>query len=155
MIKTMYTSRRRRRKISMRLLFMLTPYWQSYVRKFAFLYHNRVCLALTVLIQICFLSYILYWCHYALSVHDPFTQTISTCHPLPNLNVATRITFFKVTPPNCTTKLATNLPPAKHQAHNLVKTSTTNHQQESKPICFLSNHMETPEAIQQYSSHPL
>lgn len=97
--------------------FKLTPYRQSYGRKFDFLHHNIVCLTLIVLTQICFLSYIPHWCHYALFVHDLSIQTISTCSPLPNLNVSTRKTFSKVAPPNCTTKFATNLPHAKHQPY--------------------------------------
>ena len=84
------------------------------------------------------------------------TQTISTCPPISNPIVATSKTFFEVAPPNYTTKHATNLLATKRQPHNLNKVSMiTNHQQEFKPIFFLSNHIETPEAIQQYSSHPL
>lgn len=126
----------------------LTPYGQRYGCKFDFLHHNIVCFTLIVLTQICFLSYIPHWCHYAPFVRDPSIQTISTYPPLPNLNVSTRNIFSKVAPPNCTIKFATNLPHAKHQPYNLIKSSTNQPSTTTKLICFLSNHEEAPKPIQ-------
>lgn len=50
-------------------MFTLDP--QHYGRNFALLHHSRVCLTFTILIQICFLSYVTHRCHFAISIHDP------------------------------------------------------------------------------------
>ena len=106
---------------------------RSYGRR---LHHNRVCLTFTIVTEICFLSYIHInvIMHY-LSIHKPDLHVL--------LFLTLMLRQAKLSPKalhqNCITKLATNLFVAKRKTHNLIKISTTNHQQESKLICFLSN----------------
>ena len=147
-------SRRRRRRHS---LFLSTLDLQSYERKYVLLQHNArkfatlwayICnttsqeglLTLTILTQICFLSYITHQCHFAIYVHHPLHNNIYSFKlDLRDLLFLTMMlsqekTLYEVVLPNCTTKLATNLPTSRYQLHNFNKISTTNRQQGSKPL---------------------
>lgn len=109
----------------------------------ALLHRNRVHLTLSILTQMCSLSYITYQCHFAIYVRDPslrnntypfkpylqelFSLALMSLQAKPSLK-----SLREIAPP---VLLLSFLPLV---ANNLNQISATNHQQGCQPICILS-----------------
>jgi len=109
----------------------------------ALLHRNRVHLTLSIVTQMCSLSYITYQCHFAIYVRDPslrnntypfkpylqelFSLALMSLQAKPSLK-----SLREIAPPIL---LLSFLPLV---ANNLNQISTTNHQQGCQPICILS-----------------